>query len=69
MDHSLDVGQKVRVTAGPERGMIFTAREADGGWYAVTGRAFKTDYPWRFKVEELEPFVPWWKRLHLWARR
>ena len=75
MDHAIDalsypfvdrlyaVGQKVRVTTGLERGMVFTVKEASGGWYAVTGRAFKSHYPWRSKVSELEPFVPWWKRL------
>jgi len=60
---------KVRVTTGLERGMVFTLKEVSGGWYAVTGRAFKRDWPWRFRLDELELYVPWWKRLYLWARR
>ena len=58
---------KVRVTTGLERGMVFTLKEVSGGWYAGTGRTFKREWPWRFRLDELELYVPWWKRL--WSRR
>jgi len=58
---------KVRVKTGLERGMVFDLKEVAGGWIALTGKAFKRDWPWRFRADELELYVPWWKRL--WTRR